>query len=415
MGRRAREATLGAPAPQGALSALEGPGDAARAEARAGLYVHVPFCARRCAYCDFASGLLDAADVARWLAALEREAALRAPAAAGLVFSSVFLGGGTPSTLAPEAVRRLFGALRASFAIAAGAEVTLEANPESVDAERVDAWLAAGVNRLSLGAQSFQAGELARLGRIHGPEGPAAALALARARGLRRFSLDLMFGFPGHRLEGWRGTLERALELGTEHLSAYAFTAEPGTALGEAVRAGHATLPSDEEQAEAYELLLERGARAGLGAYETSNLCRPGAEARHNLVYWLRRPYVGLGPSAHGLLGGERYANLRALADWAAALERGAGPEAAREVVTPAERAREVLLLGLRLATGVRAGDYDDASWGEVAARYGAALDEAVRTGRLERRASGLAVPRALRFLADDVMAWIEARSGAAI
>jgi oxygen-independent coproporphyrinogen III oxidase len=389
----------------------EGPGAAARAAARAGLYVHVPFCAARCAYCDFSSGLFSAAAAERWLAAVEREAARRAPAAAGLSFSSVFLGGGTPSTLAPGQVVRLFRALRADFTVAPDAEITLEANPESVDARRLAAWREAGVGRLSIGAQSFHAEELARLGRIHPAGRPAEAIALARAEGFERFSLDLMFGFPGHTLERWRTSLERALELEPEHLSAYALTPEPGTPLGDAVLAGGASLPGDAEQAEAYALFLDRAARAGLGSYETSNVCRPGAEARHNLVYWLRRPYVGLGPSAHGLLGGERYGNLRDFERWALALEQGGSPEAEREAESEATAAREMLLLGLRLTTGVRRGDYAPALWGSAMQRYGTALAEAAATGRLCATASGFAIPRALRYLADDALAWIEARA----
>jgi oxygen-independent coproporphyrinogen-3 oxidase len=392
---------------------VEGPAVAAREAARAGLYVHVPFCAARCAYCDFSSGLFSVASAERWLAALEREVGLRAPVAAGLVFSSVFLGGGTPSTLAPEQVGRLFRALRGGFAVAPDAEVTLEANPESVEARRLAAWQQAGVNRLSVGAQSFHDDELARLGRIHPAGRPAEAFALARAHGLRRLSLDLMFGFPGHTLERWGASLERALELEPEHLSAYALSPEAGTRLGDAVLSGAAPVPPDAEQAEAYGLFLERGAGAGLGSYETSNVCRPGAEARHNLVYWLRRPYLGLGPSAHGLVGGSRYGNLRVFGEWAVALESGGLPEAEREVESAAAAAREVLLLGLRLTTGVRRGDYEPGSWKVVAQRYGSALEEAVATGRLHTTADGFAIPPALRYLADDALAWIEARAEA--
>ena len=392
---------------------VEGPAAAAREAARAGLYVHVPFCAARCAYCDFSSGSFSVAAAERWLAALEREAEQRAPVAAGLVFTSVFLGGGTPSTLAPEQIGRLFRALRGAFALAPDAEITLEANPESVEARRLAAWRAAGVNRLSIGAQSFHADELARLGRIHPAGRPAEAFALARAHGLCRLSLDLMFGFPGQTLGRWGESLERALELEPEHLSAYALSPEPGTRLGDDVLAGRAVVPSEAEQAEAYGLFLERAEQAGLGSYETSNACRPGTEARHNLVYWLRRPYVGLGPSAHGLLGGERYGNLRDFAPWAEALESGRPPEAEREVESAADSAREVLLLGLRLTTGVRRDDYEPGRWAEVARRYGTALDEAVATGRLRATADGFAIPRPLRYLADDALAWIEARAQA--
>ena len=389
----------------------EGPGPAVRAAARAGLYVHVPFCAARCRYCDFATGVAAGGAIERWRSGIEREAAQRAPAAAGLAFSSVFLGGGTPSVLPPGHVRALFATLRGAFRIAPDAEITLEANPESVTTAGLEAWRDAGVNRLSVGAQSFHADELARLGRIHGPRQPAAAFALARAQGFARLSLDLMYGFPGHRLGRWRATLERALELEPEHLSAYAFSAEAGTPLGDEVIAGRAAAPPDAEQAEAYAWLLERAAAAGLGSYETSNVCRTGAEARHNVGSWLRRPYVGLGPSAHGLLGGVRYGNQRSVSAWAAALEAGVDPAAERESESAASAALEVLLLGLRLTTGVRPADYAPGLWAEVMQRYGRALAAAVDTGRLASEGDGYAVPRGLRYLVDDVLAWIEARA----
>jgi oxygen-independent coproporphyrinogen III oxidase len=391
----------------------EGPGTAARDGARAGLYVHVPFCAARCAYCDFASGIHEAAAVERWLEGVAREAGRRAPAAADLFFSSVYLGGGTPSTLAPGQVARSFAVLRGAFAVAPDAEVTLEANPESASAARLEAWRAAGVTRLSLGAQSRHADELARLGRVHDAARVEEVVARARAAGFDRLSLDLIYGFPGHAAARWEETLDWALGLGTEHLSAYAFVAEAGTPLGDAALSGRASLPGDDAQAAAYARFLERAADAGLGSYETSNVCRPGAEARHNLVYWLRRPYVGLGPSAHGLIAGARYGNRRDLAGWAEALARGQLPEAEREPETAASAAREVVLLGLRLATGLRAGDYPAERWDVVVRRYGGALAEAVATGRLLATAEGWTLPATLRFVADDVLAWIEARAEA--
>jgi oxygen-independent coproporphyrinogen III oxidase len=411
----------GAPAPgarasgavQAAVAALEGPCYAAAAAARTGLYVHVPFCVRRCAYCDFSSGLASAAGVSRWLAALEREIGLRAGTAAGASFSSVFLGGGTPSVLAPEVVARLFGALRAAFSLAPDAEITLEANPESVDEPRLAAWRAAGVNRLSLGAQSFDDAELARLGRAHDAEAVDRAVGLARRAGFERLSLDLIFGFPGHAPAAWERTLDRALALGTGHLSAYALIPEAGTPLGDAVLEGRLAPQDDEGQAWAYECLTARAAAAGLGCYETSNFCRPGEEARHNLVYWLRRPYLGLGPSAHGLWRGERYGNRRARAAWARALEGGGRPESAREVESAEGAAREIVLLGLRLARGLDPAHHAPGSWERVRERYAAALAEAVATGRLVASEGRHAVPRAHRYLADDVIAWLEARAAA--
>jgi oxygen-independent coproporphyrinogen-3 oxidase len=396
-----------------APAAREGPGARARAEARAGLYVHVPFCAVRCAYCDFSSGALSPGAVERWLEALDREAEWRAPRAASAEFSSVFFGGGTPSALPPRAFRRAWRSIARRFRVASGAEVTLEANPESVSAARLEAWAESGVNRLSMGAQSFHADELGRLGRAHGPGRPAAAFALARAHGFVNLSLDLMFGFPGHTLERWRATLERALELAPEHLSAYCFISEAGTPLGDAALCGAAALPEPAEQAEQYALLEDATARAGFVPYETSNFCRPGREARHNLVYWLRRPYVGLGPSAHGLWEGERWGNHYSLARWAEALEAGRAPEAERERETADSVADEVLMLGLRLAGGLRPGDHAPPVRGVLLERHGRGLERAVAAGRLETHEAGWRVPRAARFVADDVIAWVAARARA--
>lgn len=387
-------------------------GDAvARDAAGPGLYVHVPFCATRCTYCDFSSGTLTSAAVERYLLGMEREAALRAPEAAGLEFRTVFFGGGTPSALSSRHFARLDRALHGSFRIAAGAEITLEANPESVRPALLETWRACGVNRLSMGAQSAHAAELTCLGRIHSPGRPAEAVAMAREHGFRRLSLDLMFAFPGHARERWAETLDWVLSIDPGHLSAYCFIPEPGTPLGDAVLRGAAQTPPDEAQADLYGELADRCGRAGYACYETSNFARPGEAARHNLGYWLRRAYVGLGPSAHGFLGGERYGNHYALGRWASALERDERPEAAREVVAGEEVAREMVLLGLRLGEGMRRADYAGEDWTRLEARYGAALRHAAATGRIERTASGWRIPAPLRFLADDVIAWIDARA----
>jgi oxygen-independent coproporphyrinogen-3 oxidase len=386
----------------------DGPAPVARAQARLGLYVHVPFCAQRCGYCDFSSGSLSAAAVERYLAAIEIEAGHQAPRAADARFTSVFFGGGTPSALSGRHFRRLWNALRSRFTIAADAEITLEANPESVRPALLEAWAEAGVNRLSMGAQSFDPDELRGLGRIHGPERPREAFALAREHGFRRLSLDLMFGFPGHTPATWDSTLAGALALEPEHLSAYCFIPEAETPLGRATLNGEASLPGPEQQAESYEVLVARVAAAGYGMYETSNFARPGGECRHNLVYWLRRPYLGLGPSAHSLWSGVRNANAYALEAWAAALE-GGRPWAAEEPETAASRADEIVMLGLRLGTGLEPGDYSVADWRAVTDRYGAALRRAVEEQRLERVGAGFRIAARHRFVADDVIAWLMA------
>jgi putative oxygen-independent coproporphyrinogen III oxidase len=391
--------------------AAAAPSPAVRREARAGLYVHVPFCAQRCSYCDFSTGALSSHAVRRYLAAMACEVAMRAPTASGLEFSSVFFGGGTPSALSARAFSELWTLLTGAFAIAPGAEITLEANPESVRPVLLDAWRAAGVNRLSMGAQSFDSAELALLGRIHDAARPGAAFALARRHGFHRLSLDLMFGYPGHTEPRWRETIARALELEPEHVSAYCFIPERGTELGDAALSGVAPLPAPEEQAAAYACVTDTLAAAGLACYETSNFARPGAEARHNLVYWLVRPYVALGPSAHGFVGGERYGNHYAFSRWATALERGQSPEAEREPHDATARATEALMLGARLGCGIERTDHEPRAWESLMTRYGIAFDSAARDGRLERTPEGFRIPARHRFVADDIVAWIEARA----
>ncbi len=411
---RSRVGATAAPADLGATPAVfEGPSTAARRAARTGLYLHVPFCAQRCSYCDFSTGSLSSHAVERYLEAMRLEMAERAPHARGVAFTSVFFGGGTPSALSSRAFRTLWSAVRDHFEIATGAEITLEANPESVRSTLLAAWAEAGVNRLSMGAQTFHADELEWLGRIHDAARPAEAFALARAQGFQRLSLDLMFGYPGHTRARWCETIERSLELEPEHLSAYCFIPEHGTPLGDAVLGGTSELPAPEEQAAMYDDVTAMLERAGYGCYETSNFARPGGEAQHNLVYWLVRPYLAIGPAAHGFMDGERYGNHYAFSRWATALERGRSPEAEREPQTGESLATEIMMLGLRLAGGLVREDYAPEAWDSVMLRYGGAFTAAVAGGRLEPTDRGFRIPRELRFVADDVLAWIESRAHA--
>ncbi len=395
----------------GALSDAPAPSPAARAAARTGLYVHVPFCAVRCHYCDFATGPLSQVLLERWVAALERECARHAPLVDGVAFTSVFFGGGTPSALSARHFARVAHALAAHFTLAPGAEFTLEANPESVRAPLLEAWVTAGVNRLSMGVQSFEPDELAALGRIHDAARPGAAMALARAHGIANVSLDLMFGFPGHTEAHWGATLARALSHRPEHVSAYCYIPEPGTPMGDAVAGGELALPDTAAQAACYEQLTGTLGEAGFDGYETSNFARPGREARHNLVYWLRRPYLGLGPSAHSLWGGVRWGNHRDTVAWAEALERGEAPEALREHPDADTADEERLMLALRLGSGLDPVDHEPDAWQRFVARHHEALAQAVATGRLERRGAAWRIPARHRFVADDVIAWVAARA----
>jgi len=392
-----------------------GPDSEVRDQCGPGLYVHVPFCAARCGYCDFASGSLSAAAVERYLSAIEREIAMRAPLARSVTFRSVFFGGGTPSALSTRHFARLARALRGALEIAPDAEITLEVNPESAKDERLAAWRALGVNRLSFGVQSFHDDELESLGRLHDARQAADAFRRARRHGYARLSFDLMFGFPGHAAARWAETLDRARTLEPAHLSAYAFIVEAGTPLGNAVLRGDREEMDGDTEADLYAMLVAATSAAGLRGYETSNFARPGDESRHNLGYWLRRPYLAFGPSAHGLFAGERWANHWSLERWAESLERGLPPESEREREDAGSRAREAMFLALRLGSGLRFADYPPLDAAAIRARYGEAFASAIRTGRLAGASEGVRIPAAHRFVADDVIAWIEARASRAV
>ncbi len=388
-----------------------GPGARARDEARTALYVHVPFCAVPCPYCHFSKDALSRAAVERYLAGMECEAARRAPLAQDTAFTSVFFGGGTPSALAPWAFARLWDTITRHFAIAKGAEITLEANPETVKSGLLDAWAAAGVNRLSMGVQSFVPEELARLGRIHDEHRPAEAFALARAHGFQRLSLDLMFGYPGHTLEHWHHTVAVARTLAPEHVSAYGFIPEAGTPLGDAIARGETSVVSPELEAAMHAHVDEALRADGLALYETSNWSRPQAESRHNLTYWLRRDHLAIGPSAHGLWRGVRRANAYATHDWATRLERGEDPAVDVEQETPASRADETVMLALRLGSGLVLADLEPVARQELLTRYTSAFEAGVAAGRLERTPEGWRVPPSHVFVADDTLAWLAVRA----
>jgi len=319
----------------------------------AGLYVHVPFCLTRCGYCDFNAHAGLEHLKSPFVEALMREADLASPGWDGVPFVSVFLGGGTPTTLAPETIGAILAHLRERFAIADGAEVTCEANPDTVDEAYLVALRAGGVNRLSMGLQSFDPEVLAALERLHSAESAVRAFHAARAAGFDDVNLDLIYGARGESLESWERTLDRAIELRPDHLSCYALTIEPGTPLGRRVSLG-ATLPPDPDlQAAMFEAACERLARAGYEHYEVSNWSLPGRECVHNLGYWQDRPYLGLGPGAHSFRDGRRWWNLRPPGTYIETLAEGRPPTGGEEVPDAEERRLEQLLPGLRLAEGV--------------------------------------------------------------
>ena len=351
-----------------------------------GLYIHWPFCKSKCPYCDFNSHVRDAVDQARWRDALLAELDHYGAQTAGRTLTSIFFGGGTPSLMPPATAAALIERAGRHWRFAPDIEITLEANPTSVEAARFRDFRAAGVNRVSLGVQALDASDLAFLGRAHGVDEALAAIDLAR-RHFPRHSFDLIYARPGQSEAAWAAELDRALPLVGDHLSAYQLTIEPGTAFATAHARGDFALPDEDLAGALYELTQDRLAAAGLPAYEISNHARPGGgESRHNLVYWRYGDYVGVGPGAHGRLtlpdGGKvATRQRRAPETWLAAVEADGHGTQERVPLGSAERLEEMLMMGLRLAEGV--------PLARIRAETGKDLPETVDPGALRDLAEG--------------------------
>ena len=375
-----------------------------------GIYVHVPFCAARCGYCDFntytASELAGSgASPDGWLDAVRREVATARAVVGPRAVDTVFVGGGTPSLLGAARLAEVLDAVRSTFGLAPGAEVTTESNPESTSPEFFAGIAEAGFTRVSLGMQSAAPHVLRVLERRHTPGRALAAAREARAAGLAHVNLDLIYGTPGETDDDLRASLDAVLAAGVDHVSAYALIVEDGTALARRVARGEVPRPDDDVAAARYELIDERLTAAGLHWYEVSNWARVSkdgsteARCRHNLGYWLDGDWWGLGPGAHSHLAGSRWWNVKHPARYAALLAAGKSPEAGREELTEAERATERVMLRLRLASGLPLDLLDEA--GRAAASRATAdglLDPAaLAAGRAVLTARG-------RLLADGVV-----------
>ncbi|MEO5809569.1 MAG: radical SAM family heme chaperone HemW [Sphingomicrobium sp.] len=323
------------------------------AEGRAlALYVHWPFCVSKCPYCDFNSHVRDAVDQDAWRAALLTDLAHEAAVLPSHRLTSIFFGGGTPSLMDPETVAAVIAAARQHWPAADDVEITLEANPNSAEAAKFADLASAGVNRISLGLQNFNDAALAFLGRAHSADEGLRALEAAQSA-VGRVSFDLIYALPDDDEAEWSKSLDRALGLGTEHLSLYQLTIEPGTRFASMVARQEFTPLDAERSAALFELTQARTAAAGLPAYEISNHARPGAESRHNLAYWRYRDYAGVGPGAHGRRGGMRTVRHKKPENFLAAVARNGHGLVEEEALTQAEAAREALVMGLRLAEGI--------------------------------------------------------------
>ena len=370
-----------------------------------GLYVHWPFCQSKCPYCDFNSHVAAAIDQDRWRRLLLTELAWFAAASPGRTLTSIFFGGGTPSLMDPATAAALIEAAGRHWILADGLEVTLEANPSSVEARRFRDFRAAGINRLSLGIQALDDKALRFLGRRHTLAEAMAALEIA-ATTFPRYSFDLIYARPGQSIAGWQDELGRALALAGEHLSLYQLGVEHGTAFAPALARGDFELPDEHQAAAMFELTGEMTEAAGLPAYEISNHARPGAECRHNLITWRGGDYLGIGPGAHGRLGSEAICQHSAPETWAAAVEADGHGTLERQRLAPRERAEEMVMMGLRLREGIDAVGFAVQSGQDLWSLLSAAgLARLERDGLVERSPARLRTTPAGRLLLNAVIA----------
>jgi oxygen-independent coproporphyrinogen III oxidase len=364
-------------------------------------YIHVPFCAHKCGYCDFASlaGVDHLAD--RYLAALEREMALTLGEPQEV--DTIFVGGGTPTRLGASSLGRLVALIAWWFRLSPGGEWTVEANPGTLDLEKADVLAARGVNRVSLGAQSFQPKLLRALERNHAPDEVERALEVIRPR-FPRWSFDLIFGIPGSSLEDWRSDLEIALTLEPSHLSCYGLAYEKGTNLWRQWRAGQVQPVGEEIERAMYELVIDRLDHAGLTMYEISNYARPGHESRHNLVYWANDAYFGVGLGAARYVGGVRSVNTRDLFAYLRRMEAGRLATGPSEMLEPEKRARETAVLMLRRTVlGIVRDDFRFRTGYRLDGLLGLEIERFVGQGLLEDDGQRVRLTREGRFLADRV------------
>ncbi len=373
------------------------------AEPFGGIYVHVPFCAGRCNYCDFATAPYDAAAARRFLAALSRELDAAALTVGPTRADTLYVGGGTPPVLGPQTLGKLIRDVSNRFAVAENAEVTVEANPETLSAAVLDALAANGVNRLSLGAQTFDDNALKLLGRRHDAARTEEAYWRARKEGFENISLDLIYGLPGQTAAGWRRDVDHALALKPNHISLYALTLEPGTKLYQ--ERGDYYFPADDDLATFYFDAVDTLTASRFIHYEISNFARPGFECRHNLKYWRDRDYLAFGPGAASHWRRGRYRNPRPLDAYVAAAAVGRWPLAAAEPSDAYREMRTAATLGLRLTEGIDAAAFERRFGVNPKNYYERELAELTAAGVITVAGDNIKLSRRGLFLSDEVFA----------
>ena len=366
-----------------------------------GLYIHIPFCSAICHYCNFNRGLMDAALKEAYVRALITH--LRSEAEAVEV-DTIYFGGGTPSLLDPADVAAIVDACAASFSLATDTEVTMEANPETVDRARLEGFRRAGANRLSFGVQSFDDAELKRLGRLHDADGARRALRMARAARFDNVSLDLMMWLPGQSVANWLRTVDALIALSPEHASLYLLELYPNAPLQELMARQQWSQTADDDAADMYEEGMARLELAGYRQYEISNVARPGCESRHNLKYWRDSGWLAFGCGAHGSRDGRRWKHVADTRSYVDRVEAGADPIAEARHLDAEAQLAEALFMGLRLSDGIDTDAYRVRFGQDVWTRYGLALAPAVEAGLLVQEMSRIRLTRRGMLLANEVM-----------
>lgn len=375
----------------------------------AGLYVHIPFCSHACPYCDFSFELLQDGRVDELLDALDTEAGRRGRESpwTDCVFDTVFLGGGTPTCLTDRQLDRVFRTIHERFRFGHRAEVTVEANPETVRTAKLKRLRGLGVDRISIGVQSFSDDILLKLGRRHTADQAEKAFASAREAGFENVNLDLMFGVPVQSAADWADTLKRAVALDPEHLSVYGLTIEPGTEYARLAEKGALDLPDEGRHTAQYFQALDRLSEAGFMHYEISNHAKPGFACRHNVSCWKGGDYLGLGPSAHSRVGGRRLANARGLAGYLHAMDERGEAIDLDETLTEDERIHEYILLSLRSADGLDTRSFRDRYGDDAMDERDPAIHTLAGEGLLAKHGSRLCLTRKGLALADSVCAYL--------
>ncbi|KAA0221143.1 MAG: radical SAM family heme chaperone HemW [Planctomycetota bacterium] len=376
--------------------------------ASAGLYVHIPFCHTKCGYCDFYSVPLGDRATAPLVQAVTRELKARV-AACLLPIRTIFVGGGTPTVLDATQLRTLLAPLAEVAREHRVIEFTVEANPATVDDEKADLLVSHGVTRVSMGAQSFDPRELAALERLHSPEDIPPSVRTLRRAGVAQVNLDLIFGIPGQTLESWSASLSRAVALEPDHVACYGLTYEPGTRLTAQLQHG-GVAPCDEElEAALFERTVTELSRSGYEQYEISNYARPGCRCEHNLMYWRNEPYLGVGPSAAGCIGGRRYKNVADIGQYVRRIEESGSAEQETETLTADMLAIEFVMMQLRLTEGLSLGDFRNRIGVDLRTWFAGALEKVREHGWVEMDEERIALTRAGRMIANHVMAELAA------